>query len=843
MKHTKVILTALLLLFSYSLLTSCGGDGLGGTGKPQNGANLESTTKVSVPFREHGYSNFETVIINTQSKFDDFINDVKNQNNWNDKATFLQKLQAEQFDFSKINLLLYRITESSGSIGLSPQEPVIESNKITIKIDRQVPTILTADMAYYVLVYKIKKDIVTVTFDNGSSQATIDLASLSKAQGKLIRSNKSALLAYFKNSVKNFDSNNTERNENQVIGVADASGNLSVSSTNLQEAGVDEADLIKTNGQFIFSVKKNRAVSKTTNNASIGFYDENIKLQSDTIRILDTQASSGLSEVKSFSDKDKPWNIAGLYLYNKAEIDNKRLIALSSKKQQYWSHWFDSSYFENQETNVLFIDINDPSKASIATKLKFEGQLIDSRRNGDTLYLVLRHSSAYKYTDEINLSTTTNKTFLPSYQLGSASKQLISKPENCYLEKDQEGSTDVITLVAIDLKTSKPQVNSQCYVGSAEAIYASQNALYLATTRWNYQTQQGGVARYSQNVSTDIHKFAYNGLNFDYRGSGEVNGHLGHKQDSKSFRFSEHKGALRVVTFDEEMWNSGFVRSLQAVTSSSKKAKKGSPKSPVLLSILKEDTTSNTLQLISKLPNTNHPEPIGLPGEKLYASRFIGDRAYIVTFRVTDPLYVLDLSDSTDPKIAGELKIDGYSDYLHPISETLLLGLGKDAIPDESSAQGDGRGAWYQGVKLSLIDITDPSNPKEADKIVLGKRGTESTALFTHHGLTGLKVNDIYRVAIPVRLHTGTPSTSSATLSAQDYYDYTSIGLHRFEIDINNQTISKVPTMIVEDSQKKTNIDITTDRSVFINNDVFYMHNGNFWIQDWKGENTITGPK
>ena len=862
MKKIKQRLSILLILFSFSLLVSCGGDGIGGTGNPHQGVSDAQTsiTQISVPFREHGYSNVETFIIHSQSKFDTFMSAVKGQSNWNDKTDFLQKIQAQTYDFTKENIILYRITESSGSVSLSPQTPTLKNNEVTIKIKRQVPQVGTTDMAYYLLAYKVNKEITKLIFDYGSSQVEV---STPQAQGKLVRTDDTKLLRYFQKAIKQAKENNTKDGSFELSTTADAgSGSSSessnVSSTNIQEVGVDEADLIKTNGRYIFSVKKGDAIKQAINETKESFAPEKTDVPSDIIRIMDTQDTSGITEVKRISDEDKPWSISGLYLYGSASSTNKRLIALSSKKQQYWDHWFKSSYFSNQNTDVLFIDVNDPKTATVTTKLSFEGRLIDSRRNGDVLYLVLRHYSDYQYIDDTKLSSTTNKTFLPSYQIESSnnaedkSKQLITKAENCYLEKGQEGSADVITLIAVDLKSSTPQVSSQCFVGSAETIYASQKALYLATTRWDYQ-KSNGVANYARQVSTDIHKFSYDGLNFDYRGSGEVDGHLGHRQNSKSFRFSENDGLLRVVTYDEDMWGGPITAlpiELTASDSTSsgsdstakKIAKKSEAKSPVLLNILKEDSSNKTLQLVSKLPNTKRPTPIGLPGEQLYASRFIGNRAYIITFRVTDPLYVLDLSDSTDPKIAGELKIDGYSEYLHPISETLLLGIGKDAIAAEAGGFGDGRGAWYQGLKLSLIDVTDPSNPQEADKIILGKRGTESTALSTHHAVTSLTVDNQYRVAIPVNIHSETPTYQSSS-EASTYYNYSHTGLYRFEIDINNQKISKIPAMIVEDFQGKTSRDIFTDRSVLINDNVFYMHKGDFWTQDWQGENAMIGPK
>lgn len=697
----------------------------------------------------------------------------------------------------------------------------------------------------------------------GTGIGVEDNMGISDAQGKLVRSNEADLSAYFQDSIKRSNSPDfngqlgAEENTDGDFSVnaptisEDSGGSVNnplASSTNIQEQGVDEADLIKTDGRFVFSVNKPSNVFFA---AATSIFPPNPgEKVSDEIRIMDTQGAAGFAEVKRLASKDKSWNISGIYLHQ----DEKRLIALSSENQNYYSHWFESSYFAAQQTEVILLDVSEPATAAIEKTISFDGQLIDSRRNGDTLYMVLRHFPDYQYIDDNKLASTTSDDFLPSYRVGNTPEQLISKPQNCFLEDGQKGSVDVITLVAVDLKSATPKINSQCYVGNVEAIYASQLSLYLATTRWNYQVSNG-IADYGDTeVTTDIHKFSYKGLDFDYRGSGEVDGHLGHRQSSKSFRFSESQDELRVITFDEDLWVSpGFpiaiddevvvgTETAEAVSSSPVRAK-SSVNSPVSLSILKEDPAKKALKLVSKLPNANRPAPIGLPGEQLYATRFIGKRAYVVTFRVTDPLYVLDLSDSSDPFIAGELKVDGYSEILQPISETLLLGIGKDAIPAQSDGfGGDGRGAWYQGVKLSLIDVSDAANPREVDKTIIGKRGTESTALHTHHGLTTLKVNDSVRLALPVRLHQEESPVVNSSEPASSYHKYKQLGLYRYEIDIENQRINAIPAMIISDSLNQFP-DIYNDRSVLIENEVYYMHDGKFWTQDWQGISEIIGPK
>ena len=683
-----------------------------------------------------------------------------------------------------------------------------------------------------------------------------------RSPGSLVLADESSLSAYFKEAFgqssdgKPDDEAPTDVTTSESAS-ADSAGGSGTSSTNLQESGVDEADLIKTDGRYIYSIDK----SEQANTA--GPADEVIveNPSSNSIRIMDSQGT-GLTQVKRIKNPAPDSQLSGLYLTE----DKTRLVAIASQSGNYYGSWFYPGYFANQRTDLLLIDVQNPASAAVKTELHIDGALISSRRTGNTLYLALRHYPS-GYPDPAATGNENQDSppppavdFLPTYSINQGQKQPVVLPSECYLQPGAKPSASIITLVAVDLSTDTPILNSRCFVGSTEALYASTEALYLATTRYEYQ-MSGDNAVYSPDITTDIHKFAFDALNLEYRGSAEVRGHLGWHQDRKSFRFSEKDGLLRLLTFAEDQWVTAAVEDEGPVQDGSTRTSDESPiappddgsnggspsttrKSPVLLTILKEDSNKAALQQVAQLPNKNHPEPIGLPGEKLYASRFIGDRAFLITFRVTDPLYILDLSKPTDPLVAGALKVAGYSDYLHPISDNLLLGVGKDAIPDERQGEtGDGRGAWHQGVKLSLLDISDPSQPREASKIVLGKRGTEAAVLRNHHGLTGLLSGDTYRIALPVSLHEREGS-QTASIKPWSYYNYSQAGLYRFDISVVNQTITEIPPLVVSDyNQHPTGQNVDNDRSIIMGDNVHYLHWGQFWSQDWAAQGAITGPR
>ena len=137
--------------------------------------SIETISKMTIPVREHGYSNFKTEVIKTKSELDKFIANIKQQTGWNKKENFLQSLLLKEIDFNKYNLLLYRITESSGSTVLAVDVPKGDEQNIVIDIGRDEPNMATSDMAYYTLAYKIKKSINTITFNNGVKKDVIPL--------------------------------------------------------------------------------------------------------------------------------------------------------------------------------------------------------------------------------------------------------------------------------------------------------------------------------------------------------------------------------------------------------------------------------------------------------------------------------------------------------------------------------------------------------------------------------------------------------------------------------------------------------------------------------------------
>jgi len=553
------------------------------------------------------------------------------------------------------------------------------------------------------------------------------------------------------------------------------------STTNLQESNVDEADRLKTDGKYLYLSKVNspeiNIFAATKNNA--------VLVSSLKIKTI---------------NKTK---LSGLYLREKSQ----QLLAVAGDGQHnlsIWNNWSEPSFWKERKTELFSVDISRPKASKQTHKVSIDGQMISSRRIGSTLYLATRHTShiaglithpaddkEVAHNQQLITATSLDQ-LLPRYQIGEQLSQPLFSAAECFMTETGKQSNSIISLLAIDLDNVSAKPTGQCFTGETETVYASSEAIYLATTQ------------YASN-RTQIHKFSLATATPSYAGSGSVQGHLGWQQDLKPFRMSEYKGVLRVMTYVGDQVNAEA--------------------SPARLSTLAENSATDTLDVLAQLPNEQRPEPLGKLGEQIYASRFMGERGYLVTFRMTDPLYVLDLSDPADPFIASALEIDGYSDYLHPVGEHYLLGIGKNAVADTTN--GDGRDAWYQGVKLSLIDISNPAAPTEKQTIDIGKRGTETAVTQTHHAFTSLQQGNNLHVALPVSLHdTVSDNVSEDTTKPWFNYQWTRNQLNRFSIDTVNGEIKRLPSIIAKptDATSYPGSGWAYDRSAIIGESIYYVN-------------------
>jgi hypothetical protein len=233
-----------------------------------------------------------------------------------------------------------------------------------------------------------------------------------------------------------------------------------------------------------------------------------------------------------------------------------------------------------------------------------------------------------------------------------------------------------LTVLTIDMARGLPAVDADSLMTDGQTVYASQDRLYVASERW--LPPDASRSQILGQSATGLHAFSTEQAgDTAYMGSGEVPGYL-----LNQWSLSEHEGTLRAATTSMPPWDSSE-RSESAV---------------------------RTLQeRDGRLVQVGAVGGLGR-GERIYAVRYIGDTGFVVTFRQVDPLYTLDLSEPARPRVVGELKVPGYSAYLHPLGDGLLLGVGQDATDE-------GR---RTGVQLSLFDVSDLAKPVRLDQFGFG---------------------------------------------------------------------------------------------------------------------------
>ncbi len=614
-----------------------------------------------------------------------------------------------------------------------------------------------------------------------------------------------ALEAYLKQGMTDGASSEFNRVALATFSAAEDSSAASqsqVSATNVQIAGVDEADSVKTDGEFLYALR------------SCGFENciATFELNTATPAAEEIGVYQPDTEINNFSSATN-----SMYLIEDAADGNDMLVTLSGFN--HFIAWLDIWGWSGNQVELEFIDASDPARLTLSERMLIDGNLISSRRIGDQLYVVTRYTPGlegfqpYAFDQQSQqanaeaLATATLTSLLPKVEISDEEIRDLVQSKDCYvatnsLDSNRNPTMITVTTIPIDEPSG---FSSTCFLGNTETVFMTTDSLFLATTQYEYEVQAADALFYDPQHRTAIHKFALIDGGVSYAGSGDVMGHLGWSEDKRSFRMGtvgDEDEYLAIATSIGSTWGDD---------------------SSTRLTVLRDDG--------SQLQTVDFIDGIGKPGEQLFAARFLGERAYLVTFRVIDPLYVIDLSNPEAPEIAGELEIEGYSDYLHPVGEDLLLGFGKDAIPDDGSSDfGFTRGAWYQGVKLSLFDVSDLSNPTELNSLLYGRRGSESEILTDHHGISFLPATDsaAFRFAIPIQVNETVPDFEGFDPeSPSAWYSFTNKGLYSFEV--TSEGVEE-RGYIEGDSSEQTDLfapfSSFGDRSVLVDDTVFYVHEG-----------------
>lgn len=456
------------------------------------------------------------------------------------------------------------------------------------------------------------------------------------------------------------------------------------------------------------------------------------------------------------------------------------------------------------EVSVQRVGLADPAAPQSGERLVIDGQLVDTRRVGNTLVVVTSHvpflavqalpSTTPAAEREAAIAAVTASQLLPRLRRNGGPEQPLLADTDCWVQRDNASPIIAFTTVTlIDLASAAlPQV-SRCFVGGTEALYMTQDRLVLATTRW--AEVAASDLRMPGDIATDLHLFSFDGSRVQWQASGSVPGHLGWDPRRKSLRLSLHDGHLRVLSFTgTEGW--GILG--DAATRSA---------SPATLTVLRPE--GGTLRTVGQLPNARRPAAIGKPGEQLHGVRFVGARGYAVTFRRIDPLYVMDLSDPTDPRVTGELEVPGFSEHLIPLSPTQLLGVGRDA---------DANGVM-QGLQFSLLDVSDPTTPRQRASLVLGTAGSQSALDWSRLALALRIQGSTARAALPV------------SLTGANWANWER-GLQRLDIDTAAGTLQALPLLSLPSSGFGW-APLWQERALLVGDQVYHLHDGVIDTHAW----------
>ena len=541
------------------------------------------------------------------------------------------------------------------------------------------------------------------------------------------------------------------------------------STTNIQVAGVDEADTVKTDGQYIYTVS-------TTQNS--GYYYNGYSSQTNsTVYILNANPQD--PKVVSKISLDNGTEPAGLFLSQ----DSSKLVVLASKYQTY--NYGDglippvsiqgggrvampmlALYNANVYTYINVYDVSNKSAPTLTRNFTVSGSYFNSRMIGNDVYAVVSQPA----------EVYNNAVVLPAvYEDKNA---FDASPSSIFYADMNDTSYTFTSFYGLDILDDTQQpTNLTVMMGGASTMYVSPGSIYVTYPDWSQNTGQ----------YTSIYRVSIHGLQLSFDAKGSVPGDV-----LNQYAMDEYNGNFRVATnwYGDTQLNNVYV-------------------------------LNSNLTVVGKLEGLAQ-------GEKLHSVRFMGDKCYLVTFKKTDPLFVIDLTSPSNPKVLGELKIPGYSDYLHPYDQTHLIGVGKEAV---DSDRGDF--AWYQGLKLSLFDVSNVNNPVQLANFTIGDRGTDSAALSDPKAFLFDKTKGL--LVIPVNLAVVSDANKQQGNSA--YGDFVWQGAYIFSLSVDGGftlkgTITHLDTSLLNQKGQLTSSDnyyntqnqwIT--RSLYIGNTLYTISN------------------
>lgn len=400
------------------------------------------------------------------------------------------------------------------------------------------------------------------------------------------------------------------------------------SQTNVQTEGVDEGDVVKTDGRYLYIIREGREV-----------------------QIVSIQAGK-MAEVAVIRPTLEQSENSILDMY----LTGDTLQIICQRYDADMQEDGEDAYYMNYRgiTSVCTYDLTDRANPVHVGTTEQEGTYYTSRKSGEYLYLF---TSVYPQESLIRQYADQGK----EYGLIPLVNGEAMAASDIYIPRDDDKSgTEYMLITSVNENKPDQIADQKAILESASRFYVSTENIYLERENWEAGSTQTAIAR-----------FSFSQGKIKGESAGVVNGAV-----TDDFATNEYDGFLRVLT---TQWNDS-----------------GSQTNNVYV-------LDQNMEIVGKIDNLAEDESI-------YSARFMGNTGYFVTYRQVDPLFSVDFSDPTHPKILGELKVSGFSEYLHFYGENRLLGIGWETDPETGATK---------GLKLSMFDVSDPADVKEVDKLVI----------------------------------------------------------------------------------------------------------------------------
>ncbi|WP_163972015.1 beta-propeller domain-containing protein [Oceanobacillus halotolerans] len=477
-------------------------------------------------------------------------------------------------------------------------------------------------------------------------------------------------------TVEDAESADTAGDETASLNDSAGSEASSTSDTNVQVDGIDEGDIVKTDGEYLYFARdRDIIIAKTDQSNS---------------KVVSSIKEEAFQTQELFVEDD---------LLIAIGFQHKPIREVEEPTEQPNASRADMAIYPpslNMQTTVYMYDISNQSTPEKVREFSLEGSLTASRKMDQQLFLVANNHPPYHILEE----ESSNGEVRPLIKDTATSKKAEPIDFNdMYFFPESDGENFML-LATIDLNDMEKEATIESYLGASNQVYMSENHLYTASRHYNTpeSTKSDDTElAVTQPANTEIIQFKLGDGEIAHHASTVVNGTL-----INQFAMDERHDTFRVATTKGEMWGDD---------------------EPSTNNLYTFDLDLNPLGAVEGLAE----------GERIYSVRFMDDVAYMVTFRQVDPFYVIDLADAKNPEVLGELKIPGFSNYLHPLDENHVIGVGQHTELEETG--GPEPIVRTAGLKLSIFDVSDPTNPQEKFTEIIGEGGSYSELNHNHKAL------------------------------------------------------------------------------------------------------------